>query len=238
MKTQRRDPSIERLPVEIIERILGYLANAKALQAASFTCKKWYGIFKLRQCLLTVSVLVNCIGMDVLGEATLTYRCRPSFFAPSQQPANDSVGVPDIRRGFHLEDWLSSISLDGWAWRDIMEMCDFHENVIGPFVDLFVTYCSTYPCWGFNESLAKRPVSPSERQRIILALYRYDLYRELFSCAALRNVGRSESQLNFHFRYSTWENEQIYCIIDFLRRQLRSRSFSTLHHYQHRSCLR
>lgn len=114
-------------------------------------------------------------------------------------------------------------------------MRDFHEKVIGSFADLFVTYCSTYPYRGITESLTKRPVTPSERQR--WALYRYGLYRELFSCAPGLNSGRSASQLDVHFRYSMWENEQIYCIIDFLRRQLRGRSFrrhctiNTVHAY-------
>lgn len=76
MKSQERDAPIERLPVEVVERMLGHIADAKALQAASYTCNKWYGIFKLQQSSLNVSVLINCIGAGVLPEATLTYRCR------------------------------------------------------------------------------------------------------------------------------------------------------------------
>lgn len=103
--------------------------------------------------------------------------------------------------------------------------------------DLFVTYCTNYHYWGINESLTRRSVSLGERQRIVLAFYPYALYRKLLSCASRPRGLQSASQLEFHFRYSTWKNERICCIIDFLRRQLRGTSCSTRVRHGRSSCL-
>lgn len=223
-QTSKEATPIGILPAEIILRILEHLPDITALKIASRACRKWHELYKLNQTQLVRSCLANCVGFDVLPEATLAFRCDPSHLATCvdyfPNLKGDELAMVGEFAVSYVSNDLPVVSSTIWTLREASEMCGFHANVVCALADRFMVYCSNTPHWNISESLKQMPPSKSERQRILLGFYRFELFRRLFSAIQMNLDAALLYQLPFSLQFAPWENEQTGCIADFLGRQL------------------
>lgn len=227
--------SLERLPVEMQWQIMTSLPDVRSLASTALTCRAYYSAFKANQDAIVKVVLINCVGSDTLPDAILVHRCLPPFHI--SQITLDHLFPTTQATLFHiyvsrfLQQQLepserpdpSSIT---WTMRDALSLSDFHLEVVSPLTQRFIQNCSneSTPPFRLDASLQSCPATRSEEGRIARALYRFEMFRRLFSRESILDGDEKRTWLHdcvrFFSKFAPWENSQLGCVYDFLTREM------------------
>ena len=199
----RRGP-IEWLSIELRQLIMSAITDVQSLKSAALSCPSLYYAFSNAETIITTHVLFNQVGCDVPLEAVAALessRLRP----PTKQGIQDFV-AKYLRQRCPLPR--------SWTLRDALPVGKLHLS-LRDFATKFANACLT------KEPLRSATLTtptPGERDRINRALYRFEIFCNLFRKPDVVNF---EDQRNLFFsNFSPWENEQLACIHDFLVRQI------------------
>ncbi|KAI1388155.1 uncharacterized protein F4822DRAFT_430910 [Hypoxylon trugodes] len=190
------------LPIEIIQEIFLNLDDLGTLKEAALCCRTLYEAFLAIEELLTTTILHRQIHPSVLPDAINTH---VSFSIPS----SDTEAVNRFST-----DYLNTKKIlpSKWKLANALPLSLFHQ-----FVDYFATRLSSMGLEDSPSYLREPPcqANPTESEilRIQRALYRFQLYRNMFG-TLITDPGR---QRELMFRYfSTFENEQLASVNDLL----------------------
>ncbi|XXG97633.1 hypothetical protein Hte_003940 [Hypoxylon texense] len=232
---------LERLPVELQWAVLGLLTDVRSLANAALSCRALYVAFKANEDDLVTAVLTNCVGPEVIREVMLIHQCRPpllsteikSFlFSPQNElTLAESRQVRSYTRNFTRDMKSRRVpAATKVSMVDAIDLADLHLRVVVPLMKKFIRVCAfepiTFPGKDLAESLQERPATRLEKERIIRALYRFELFRKLFGRYGDR-VEQMPPQtdiipdaFNYFKRFSAWEIVQMGTIHDFLGRMV------------------
>ncbi|OTA69566.1 hypothetical protein K449DRAFT_418954 [Hypoxylon sp. EC38] len=219
---------LQRLPMELRCCILASLSDLESLASATLTCRALYWAFKNNEGRVIRDVLINCVGLVALPEAIIAHRCCPPYLSTCIQLRMDIWGEEQIhRQNIYISDFLQRLErpspiLTTWAMRDARALGDFHLKVVSKLTHRFIQACAKASSSEFplENSLCLYPVSESERERIERALYRFEIFRRLFSCFSDREEYLLPYAATFFSKFAPWENAQLICIHEFLAREI------------------
>ena len=200
--------ALERMPVEIRQQLLGLLPDLMSLRSAILTCSSFHQAFISAEVLLTTSVLKNQVDLEVLPEAVAAL--ESSYLRPwTRERIQDFVH-------YHLDSRKSQ--LPSWTLSEALPLDSLHRHVQS-FAAAFALEALTKQL-GLDEldAIPKYPPSSDEIHRIQRALYRFELYCNLFGDPKRTEFKINEQMRLFFFKFSPWEIEQLGSIHDYLFR--------------------
>ena len=205
----------EQLPVETKQAIFSSLTDIASLRAAVLTCSSLYHAFKNAEDLITASVMLNEIDIDVLPEAFIAHASETwtqnTLFAAehlqSRQPVSPKARFK-ISELIHLGKTAQYVNYFAK---------DFAEKALLEMV-IAVRMGNQYQKFGDGPS--SRVASREEMNRIKRALYMFEIHCNI--CSSLSQSQPVQAQFHgapaviFCRRFSPWENEQLASVYDYL----------------------
>ena len=192
---------LEQLPLEAKQAILSSLTDIASLKATALTCSSFYYALKNAEQLIITEVLFNEIDIDVLPEAIVAGKVktwtRTAVFAANIFQSRQPIS-PKKR----------------WEISELLPLSKIAKHINFFAADLAEKALASMPP-------VSLPPSREELNRIKRALYRFEIYCNLF-----RSLGSSTQVLQprlhgpranaFFGCFSAWENEQLTCVYDYL----------------------
>lgn len=202
-----RPSLIEGLSVELVRMILSALPDVKSLQTAVSSCPLFSHAFLEAETAITAQVLLNQIDSSVLPEAIAVFessRLRPH----NTEDENRHAILDFVAQNLHQRPTLPRpLSLQNALCLGRLHF--YVDWFAGQFA---MTASAKRPLTG-----SKFIASPQEGHRIERALYRFEIYCNLFrEFKKLQSVALEEQRPMFFAHFAPWENEQLGCIHDFL----------------------
>lgn len=203
---------IESLSVELVRMILSALPDVATLQKTAISCPLFYHAFLEVEKSISTQILSLQMDYDVLPEAVAAFE--------SSKARNIHSGTKDIDCLEAVTDYIARNLRQRpeppklWTLNEALRLEQLHISV-----SWFANKIAT-------EALAKDPLNrtnaiatPQEISRIQRALYRFEIYCDLF-----RQINRKQSvfypnqKTLFFSNFAPWEIEQLGCVHDFLAR--------------------
>ena len=197
-------PTLQTLPMETRQAILCELPDVRSLRSAALSCPPLYQAFISAEHILTSKVLLRQLPQDVLPEAVA------ALHSASISPWPRAETQDFVSKHFFTRKHVQ------WKWnmKEALAMISLYNHI-----KFFAT--------GFaSEALARTPIStpaPASRRelaRIERALYRFQVYCNLFP-GLKRPLFDAAFQKALYFnKFSPWENEQLAAVHDYLHRSI------------------
>lgn len=217
---------IEGLSVELVRMILLALPDVETLQKAVLSCPLFYHAFVEVENSISTHLLSIQKGNDVIPEAFAAFessKLRNGHKGPKDGDCSEAVTNFVAQ---NLRQRPSSPKL--WTLSEALRLERLHVSV-NWFANKFAT-----------EALAKdplnrthTPVTPQEKARFQRALYRLEIYCNLFrEVKEVQSVFYSDQKNLFFSNFAPWEIEQIGCVHDLLIRAIIPGQLSLYKHRQ------
>ncbi|TGJ80711.1 hypothetical protein E0Z10_g8051 [Xylaria hypoxylon] len=210
---ERLQCPIKGLPVELLRMILEFLPDASSLYTAVLSCSLFHSILWGAEEAITAQVVLNQMGAGVLPEAMMAFESaplRPHNTDPKSRQAISDYIVQNIQQRPNPPRLCSL--------RRALYLSRLHFCVDALAKEFAATALAKHPLSRYS-----LPSTCQEISRIERALYRFEIYCNLFRESEKRFAG-SESPLNderkslFFANFAPCENEQLGCVLDFLVR--------------------
>ena len=226
-------PRFEHLSNEVILLIFKSFSDFRPLESLALTCKTTYHLFVAVQPILVKKTLTNCIGANLLPEASWAWNCSPLEYPAEYVPNTQVVDFGDVTyevlRMFaksFLATRVPEMDALQISYEDARDLAAFHNDTLEPLFVRFVRHCRKMNDGPLSQSLDSNPVTDLEKDRIMRAFYRWELFCKLYG-GRRGDVGLNTEQgllERFHGpffqRFAPWEIVQISCIHDFLAREV------------------
>ena len=219
--------SLEGLPPELVQQILSLLPDASSLLSAVRASSSLYNAFIGAELLITSQVVRNLINVDVLPEAAAAW--KSSRLAPLTR---------DLLENF-IDDQLRSRQSPplSWTLSEALPLCGLQRHVEFFSLDFASQASDQMFASSDSNNLLRNFPTPGELHRIHRALYRFEIFCNLFRSRKSLAFGMCDQRTLFFSNFSPWENEQLGCIHDYLfykvypgRRPSNYESILTLNH--------
>ncbi|KAK2882611.1 hypothetical protein FQN49_000183 [Arthroderma sp. PD_2] len=210
-------PTLDALPVEIQEAIIFQLGSIHTLKAAAASCRSLRNLVLYHQHEIIKRILRSIIPDDVFPEALAVFKSRKLL--------TTDVDIVQRQSDQYFQS-LKGIQLPDFSLSEAAALEDFHRLVLRFSASFASNALSKHPVTGAAEE-KPLPLSRRESYRIQRALYRFELYWNLFKGMEQawppRRVNAPAPSVKyqsecFFDRFAPWENEQLACIHDFLLR--------------------
>ncbi|KAI9769217.1 MAG: hypothetical protein M1840_004346 [Geoglossum simile] len=170
--TLRQGP-IERLLIELRQLIMSAVTDVQSLKSAALSCPSLYCAFSSAETIITTYVLFNQMGCDVPLEAVAVLESL-RLRSPTQQ------GIQDFVTKYLRQTCPSPKS---WTLHDALPVRRLHLS-LRDFVTRFANACLTKE--PFRLATPTTP-TPSERDHINRAFYRFEIFCNLFRKSGVVN---------------------------------------------------
>lgn len=198
-------PTLETLPVETRQAILGELADVRSLRRAAIACPALYEAFISAQYSLTSKVLSRHLPQDILPEASAALQ------SASISPWPRSETQEFVARHFYTRNVLHA----KWTLKEALSVMKLYDHI-----SYFANTLAKEALASEELKGACEPASRTELARIERALYRFQIYCNLFP-GLKRPLFDAAFQKALYFnKFSPWENEQLAAVHDFLHRSV------------------
>ncbi|KAI1411435.1 hypothetical protein F5Y13DRAFT_58077 [Hypoxylon sp. FL1857] len=204
-----RTTPLERLPAELIWAILSKLDCLKTLHRAVLSCRLLWRSFSKDSSRVATSVILNYLD---------SYDVRPEALAALQASSMPEL-TPSSMQEFYTSH-LSKRHADRGAFltfAQVAAVARLHSAVSRLADEFPQTYIPKLPT-PTGDLCAFEPLelSPSEKGRVIRALYALEIFFNLFRKTSMSHVEEPEAMNEFLVSFAPWEIEQIVCAQEFL----------------------
>lgn len=204
---------IECLPSELRRQILFYLDYESLRMLVHIS-----PVFHAQYLLDRKKFLSSCLAETLGSVAVDAWGAHRSQHVPF--PREDKIAFLDSfdqnRRNIRGFDLFRATSHD-----QVDEMVKFYLKVIKPLVISFTDWAGPHLPTAFEHARHREPLSKSEKIRIFRALYRYQMYTNVFGhsrpTAARITIPSAEIMHYFLGLFEPWEVEELYCIQIFFK---------------------
>jgi hypothetical protein len=194
---------LETLPVETRQAILAELPDVRYLKSAALSCPSLYHAFVSAERILTCKVLQRQIPRDVLPEAVAALQSASVNPWPRLETQNFMSKYFFTRRRPRPK----------WNLSQALSMVTLYDHV--------KFFAKQFSYDALNSSQLENSIYPPSRAeiaRIERALYRFQIYCNLFPGLKRPLFDASFQKSVFFNKFSPWENEQVAAIHDYLHR--------------------
>ncbi|GKZ42803.1 hypothetical protein AbraIFM66951_002736 [Aspergillus brasiliensis] len=198
---------LEELPLELLQAILAAAPDIRTLEAAVMTGPCLYNAFKGAEQIIVHSVVPHQFDADLLHDV-LAAHASSKINIPSNTDDSPYKLLEPFMVPYHARDQHHFYASMEWSLSQALLINQLDEAV-QYFVDRIATEALYIPSTSDSETPAPvTPPSRTERNRISRSLYRFHTYCNL-------KVGWSKIMAYSEY-FAPWENEQLYCIYEFL----------------------
>lgn len=203
---------IETLSVELVRMILSALPDIATLQKTAISCPLFYHAFLEVEKFISTRIISSQVDHEVLPEAFAAIESSKARKIHSGTKHSDNKEAVTVYIARNLRQRPEPPKL--WTLNEAVRLEKLHISVSW-FANKFAT-----------EALAKDPLNrtnaiatPQEISRIQRALYRFEIYCNLF-----RDINKKQSifypdqKTLFFSNFAPWEIEQLGSVHDFLAR--------------------
>lgn len=227
---QHATPSLESLPAELRLRVLASMPDLESLGSLIQASPVYFAHYRLdRETLLSCCLEPDMCG-EVLIDAIAAFNSQPSEIGRLTQPNSNVTDFLDLYGWWRYTHspiaMLKSVSLAEIRWI----MCN-HTSTVRPLTTRFANmtleglkyyYAHYVEPWereaDSEESQAPRPamvwpddVRRTERTRILRAIYRFQIFCNLFGGKQSQSFTSEEIQQIFLCQFDAWEIEEMNC---------------------------
>ncbi|KAF2762333.1 hypothetical protein EJ05DRAFT_497187 [Pseudovirgaria hyperparasitica] len=193
---QQLSSPFEKLPVEVLQIILSNLPDVLSLRSSMLVCRRFLAAVRGAEILTTTTVLFKQMD-DVLPEAHIAQE------ALRLKPCTEDQVQAFITT--HLEN--RQLPPKAWTLKDAVAVANVHVCVSELASQFINTAATKFP--GCNY----RPATRTEETRIQRAMYRFEIFCNLFR--GFENPAPTQTWDAFFLKFSPWENEQLACVHDY-----------------------
>ena len=199
--------SLTSLPLEILQAILSFSCDGIVLRDIVLSSSSFYRAYSAAPQSILRNVVRNELSEGVVPDAIAVVQ---AFSIP---PSNESLIRAFLESLHHGPPWTP----EAWSLMQSVRLSRINRSV-KYFADDFSSTLVANPITGIlDENPA--PLTRMERNRIERAFFRYELYCTLFQDQKSRPDSYYQ-RLLFLNKFAAWENEQLACVYEYLRRKL------------------
>ena len=207
------------LPVEAVGNVLRRVDSIATLHTLVRSTKLFSTALQQNSHILE-NILISSIPQNLLPYAIAVQQASARGIAATDRPGQARALLDTLHnRPADLLRNLDNVQLA--AGLEIERIHETSRRLAEEMVQKAVFVVESGPPPGSVKVIP--PVSNSEMDRIIVALYRVELYFRLFRSAdsyAAVAAAQEEQASSFFGRFSPWANEQLACVHDFLERKI------------------
>lgn len=202
--------ALDSLPREILVQVLEYAPDVRSLWETALTCRTLYAIITDSTLQLPSRVITRRIDAQVLDLAfTAADVGSRNGWLLSWLPNKRRVTRADIDQGLNTKPPPSA-----WSIRLLLAMDEMHDAVN----EIIQSLTTTQP---LADKLKHTPMSRSESCRFQNAFYRAQIFCAMQQVQPIRYYWQRHLARNFVMRYNAMESEQVACVWDMLREEVR-----------------
>ncbi|KAI0379570.1 hypothetical protein F5Y04DRAFT_290175 [Hypomontagnella monticulosa] len=191
-----------RLPAEVTQEILSRVDDLNTLKSAALSCRAIYKVFTGAEDIITTRILLRQIHPTVLPDAIVVRVSRTLSGSKAEDLDTFSNSFLGVKKP----------PPSSWKLVDALPLSQFH-GVVEPLTTRLSSLAFNRAPRRIRETPFQSPPTHTEVLRIQRALYRFQLYCNLFQ----NEVQDSSRQRGLFFsHFSVWENEQLACVHDLL----------------------
>lgn len=220
MSDERQRSALEQLPNEIKSAIFAALPDVRSLRCVILAGRVLYFAFKSDESSIVRQVLSHQIQQCVLGDAVTVWKAKRA-----ELKGWNRQHIDRLFEGYHYgtDAFLQTCDL-----ASALEIARFRETV-----QSLSSCLADQSLRSFSEKYGNGDVfqaaSQKEMIRIERAFYRFELYCVFFGNTEERLIdpGRKQREA-FWDRFAPWEIEQIACVYEHVRLEVRSGMLPTI----------
>ncbi|KAL8746613.1 MAG: hypothetical protein Q9190_001392 [Brigantiaea leucoxantha] len=227
---QNPPPTVQILPLQITELRIAILRNVPNLQTLRnlvLSCSTFSTVYYSHQRQILLHLAREAFDVDRVNMAIPLLACRAQHV---QVLASNHLEMVTALLKANLEHNAltkhASLQISIAECKQMLLLKDVASQICN---DLVLQMSLQHPL-GEKNMMRQKPLSATERGRITTAVYRWELWAGLFS-QRTRNLIQEQSpaaridvdaQIAVYLaRYTIWEQEQLGCLYDYVRRRYR-----------------
>ncbi|KAL2262529.1 hypothetical protein VTK26DRAFT_1059 [Humicola hyalothermophila] len=216
--TSKSTPSrLENLPFELRLQVLSHISDLDDLRALILASPVFYQQYYLDRKHVLSRVLISTLG-SLLADG-YSVRTSATLYSPPRPPPLDAVRE-FIENHASLRFAPPELVLQGCTLAELLEMAAFHQSLAQPLA----LKCSAMFLQHLDSALEVGSLSSIEQTRLLRALYRFQLYCNLFGQGpnpgqypSVAMLDPPETLALFFGPLNPWEVEEIDCIYKLIR---------------------
>lgn len=208
---------LETLPPELRVQVLCHISDLNDLRALMFASPVFYQQYRLDRKPVLSQVLVSTLG-SLLADAYGVQRSATIYSPP--RPLSLDAMRQFIQNYTSLRSAMPELVLEDCTLADLVDMAAFHQSVARPLS----VKCAALFLQNLDPSLEVDGLSGTEQIRLLRALYRFQLYCNLFGQGPKpgqrRKVARLDPAETLALLFGSlkpWEVEEIDSIYTLVR---------------------
>ncbi|KAI0192394.1 hypothetical protein EV127DRAFT_510670 [Xylaria flabelliformis] len=195
---ESRPSPFKRLPVELLQMILGHVPDIQSLYATILSCSSFYRAFEGIETTITTQLLLNLIDVSVLPEAMMAFESALLLNKSKPESSNNFISRTPRQRPTPPRSW---------SLQNALPLAHLHY-----YVDAFAKKFAETTLTKVPFHQPQHPVTKQEICRIQRALYRFEIF-----CNRYRTTSYDGSDPDIFFpNFADYEKEQLNCIYGFL----------------------
>lgn len=216
-----RNASLSGLPAELKTLILHSASNIPALQALVRSSPLYHKVYLDKRKVILSAVLLRDIGTEILPDALAVYKTSQIGFDESgrrKDSVQSFISQYKAERGSASLTTCNSLDI-----RTLESLSRLQCVVAKIAIDFCETTLSVHPVTG-ERIQSQGHLSPNEKRRIYRALYRFELFRVLFTeprgmqipSESRRCFDSMDQSFLFLSIFKVWELEELACVRDYI----------------------
>lgn len=232
---QHASPSLESLPAELRLRILAKVPDLESLGSLIQASPVYLAQYRLDREALLGCFLEADMGDEVLIDAIATFNSQPSKIGASTRPNSNVTDFLDLYGWWRYTHspiaMLKSISLADLRWimrNHTSTVCPLASRLANMTLRRLISCATHVEPWnraGSEENQSPIPaivwpddLSRTERIRILRALYRFQIFCNLFGGKQYQSFTTEEIPQLFFCQFDAWEVEEMNCFSECIDR--------------------
>jgi hypothetical protein len=208
---------LETLPSELRLQVLSHISDLDDLKALILASPVFYQQYRPDRKHVLSQVLVSTLG-NLLAEAYAVQRSATLYSPPRPLPLDTLLQF--IGNSTSMRFAPAELVLQECTLADLVDMAAFHQSVARPLS----RKCAAIFLQHLDPSLEVGSLSGTEQTRLLRALYRFQLYCNLFGQGpnpggyrAVPQLEPSERLVLLFGAFKPWEVEEVDCIYTLIR---------------------
>ncbi|KAI3394708.1 hypothetical protein diail_2293 [Diaporthe ilicicola] len=223
--------SLETLPAELRLRVLSNMPDLTSLGSLIHASPVYFAQYRLDRKVLLSRCLEADLGREVLIDAIAAFNSKSSRIGPRARPNSNVTDFIDLY-GWWRHTRSPITMLECMSLADIRWITWNHTSTVRPLAGRLSNFTLTK----LQSAVAKlKPentsgesqapvlsvwpdgVSSTERRRILRALYRFQIFCNLFSDKQYQSFTSEEAQQIFFCQFDGWEVEEMNCVYQWIK---------------------
>lgn len=233
---QLAPPSLEGLPAELRLRILSDMPDLKSLRSLIHASPVYFAQYRIDRKFLLSRCLEADLGREVLVDAIAAFNSKSSKIGTRARPNSNVTDFLDLYGWWRRYTRSPAALLESMSLADIRWITWNHTSTVRPLaarlsswalanlksaVDKFIPEKTAEEGHAPVSSACPDGVSRAERKRIHRALYRFQIFCNLFSGKQYQTWELVADDIDriFFCQFDPWEVEEMNCVFQWIKQR-------------------